>query len=105
LSVKSKLLDVDFFRLRKTIKNNQIKPFIQPIVNEDEDIIGGEVLARWITKKGVIISSLEFIPKIEKFNFMSMMTRSLLIPLKQNFQSSIKSNLRISVNLTEVCLS
>ena len=104
LSVKAKLLDMDFFRLRKAIKNNQIKPFIQPIVNADEDIVGGEVLARWITKNGKIISPLEFIPKIEKFNFMLMMTRSLLMQLKQSFQNSNKSNLRISVNLTEICL-
>lgn len=104
LSVKSTLFNLDFFTLRKAIKHNYIKPFVQPIVNEKEHIIGGEVLARWITEKGGIISPLEFIPKIEKFGLMNAMTKSLLSQLIECYQNSPKSELRISVNLTENCL-
>lgn len=104
LSVKSILFNRDFFTLKKAIKHNQIKPFIQPIVNEKEHIIGGEVLARWINEKGVITSPLEFIPKVEKFGLMNAMTKSLLAQLKKCYQNSPKSELKISVNLTESCL-
>ena len=104
LLVKNILFNADFFKLRKAIKHNKIKPFVQPIVNEKEDIIGGEVLARWITEKGGIISPLEFIPKVEKFGLMNAMTKSLLVQLNVCYQNSPKSELRISVNLTESCL-
>ncbi|OCH23185.1 cyclic diguanylate phosphodiesterase [Aliivibrio logei] len=104
LSVKNTLFNIEFFTLRKAIKNNSIKPFVQPIVNEKEHIIGGEVLARWITEKRGIISPLEFIPKIEKFGLMNAMTKSLLGQLIECYQNSPKSELRISVNLTESCL-
>ena len=104
LSEKSILFDKEYFKLKKAIKYNQIKPFVQPIVNEKEHIIGGEVLARWINAKGMIISPLEFIPKVEKFGLMNAMTKSLLGQLKDCYQNSPKSELKISVNLTESCL-
>lgn len=104
LLVKNILFNPDFFKLKKAINNNRIKPFIQPIVNGKEHIIGGEVLARWITDKGKIIPPFEFIPKVEKFGLMNTMTKSLLTQLNVCYKNSPKSELRISVNLTESCL-
>lgn len=102
--VKNILFNRDFFILKKALKHNQIKPFIQPIVNKKEQVIGGEILARWINEKGAIISPSEFIPKIENFGLMNIMTRSLLRQLGEYYQNIPKSKLRISVNLTELCL-
>lgn len=104
LSIKSMLFNVDYFKLRKAIKQNEIKPFVQPIVNEKEEVVGGEVLARWITEKEGIISPLVFIPKVENFGLMISMTKSLLGQLIESYQNSPQSELRISVNLTENCL-
>ena len=104
LSIKSVLFNTDYFKLIKAIKYNEIKPFVQPIVNEEEEVVGGEVLARWITEKEGIISPIVFIPKVEKFGLMNSMTKSLLGQLVDSYQSSPQSELRISVNLTENCL-
>ncbi|ACH64146.1 sensory transduction protein kinase [Aliivibrio fischeri MJ11] len=104
LSFKLSLLDIDLIKLKKAIKNNRIVPFIQPIVDADEKIIGGEVLARWITSSGEIIPPLSFIPKIEKFGLINAMTKSLLNQLKVYVNEHQVSGLKVSVNFTESCL-
>ncbi len=104
ISVKSVFFNKEYYKLNEAIKNHKIQPFVQPVVNSKEQIVGGEVLARWITEKGNIISPLEFIPKIEKFGLMNAMTKSLLMQLRECYQNMPKNELRISVNLTEGCL-
>lgn len=104
LSNTSTRLNFDFYKLRKAIRKNQITPYVQPIVSEKEQIIGGEVLARWIKPCGTIISPLEFIPQMEKFGLIGEMTQSILRQLNDNYQNSTQNGLRISVNLTENCL-
>lgn len=104
LSVTSTLFNVDFYKLRNAIRKKQITPYVQPIVSEKEQIIGGEVLARWIKPCGTIISPLEFIPQMEKFGLIGEMTQSILRQLNDNYQNSTQNGLRISVNLTENCL-
>ncbi|WP_369686085.1 EAL domain-containing protein [Photobacterium leiognathi] len=61
------------------IKRNVIKPYIQPIVNRDGVVIGGEVLSRWIDSKGNIVSPLLFIPDLMKYNLIPLLTHSLLV--------------------------
>ncbi|WP_375320270.1 EAL domain-containing protein [Aliivibrio logei] len=104
LSTRSVLCDKEYFKLKKAIKTHCIQPFVQPVVDSKEQIVGGEVLARWITEKGTIIPPFEFIPKIEKLGLMNEMTKSLLRQLREYYQNTAKNELRISVNLTEGCL-
>ncbi|RYU66839.1 EAL domain-containing protein [Aliivibrio finisterrensis] len=104
LSIKSSIFNYDYYKLKKVIKRHQIKPFVQPVVNEKEEIVGGEVLARWITSTGKVISPLDFIPKIEKYGLMGSMTKSILTQLNEYKGTSGYHGLRISVNLTEMCL-
>ncbi|WP_122032585.1 EAL domain-containing protein [Aliivibrio sp. EL58] len=97
-------LNFDFYKLRKAIRKNQITPYVQPIVNEKEKIIGGEVLARWIKPCGTIISPLDFIPQMEKFGLIGAMTKSILCQLNDGYKDLNGTDLKISVNLTESCL-
>lgn len=51
----------------KALANNEIQIFIQPQINQfNNKIVGGEVLARWITSTGEVISPGDFIPVLEK---------------------------------------
>jgi len=104
LSVKSVWFNCDFHQLKRAIRRNQIKPYIQPIVNGDEIIIGGEILARWVTPSGEIISPLVFISKMEKLGLISELTKSLLSQLNEHYQYYSNPDFKVSVNLTESCL-
>lgn len=49
------------------LKNNQIKPYVQPKVDmRTGRIIGGEALVRWVLSDGGMVYPDEFIPVIEK---------------------------------------
>lgn len=104
LSNKNTRCNVDFYKLRNAIRKNQITPYVQPIVSAKEQIIGGEVLARWIKPCGTIISPLDFIPQMEQFGLIGEMTKSILYQLNNSYKNSAHNGLRISVNLTESCL-
>ncbi|MUK62044.1 EAL domain-containing protein [Aliivibrio fischeri] len=104
ISFKVSLLDFERVKIKKAIKNNRVVPFIQPIVDADENIIGGEILARWVTSSGEIIPPLSFIPKIEKFGLINAMTKSLLNQLKGYVNEQYVHRLKVSVNFTESCL-
>ena len=51
---------------RKAIDNNQIGPFLQPIVDVNKKIVGAEALARWIHPDKGFLSPISFIPVFEK---------------------------------------
>ncbi|OCH15037.1 EAL domain-containing protein [Aliivibrio sp. 1S128] len=104
LSNTSTRFNFNFYKLRSAIRQNQITPYVQPIVSAKEQIIGGEVLARWIKPCGTIISPLEFIPQMERFGLIGEMTKSILRQLHDSYKNSSHNGLRISVNLTESCL-
>ncbi len=96
--------NIDYYVLKKALSKNEICPFIQPIVDQNKNVIGGEVLARWIKKNGEIISPLSFISRLEKYSLIPSLTVNLLT---QVFNSDLvkKSNdLILSFNLTEKCL-
>lgn len=52
--------------LYDALKTNQIVPYIQPIVNEEGKIVGGEALARWIHPEYGFLSPASFVPVFEK---------------------------------------
>lgn len=63
------------FMLRKAIKHNQLKPFIQPIVKgEDSRIVGGDVLVQWEHPKLGFIPADKFISVVEKTGLIKEVT-------------------------------
>lgn len=86
------------------IRNKTIQPYLQPIVDKQENIIGAEVLARWITKKGEIIAPYLFIPYIEKKQLTPLLTQSLMTQIYQSPLMQQSKELKLSFNLTEHCL-
>lgn len=48
------------------IKNREFVPYYQPIVNQYNDIVGAEVLARWDYPGGNLLEATSFISSIEK---------------------------------------
>ncbi len=96
--------NIDYYLLRKAISNNEICPFIQPIVDKDKKVIGGEVLARWIKRNGKMVSPLDFIPKLEKYNLIPSLTMQLLSQVLKSELVRKSQKLTLSFNLTENCL-
>ena len=52
--------------LDHAIATKQIQPYLQPIMNIDGDIVGAEVLARWIHPELGFLPPIKFIPVFEK---------------------------------------
>lgn len=52
--------------LDDALKNGEIRPYLQPIADENGRIVGAEALARWIHSKHGFLSPASFIPIFEK---------------------------------------
>lgn len=52
--------------LETAIKERQIIPYLQPLVNSERQIIGAEALVRWIHPEHGFLSPADFIPVFEK---------------------------------------
>ena len=52
----------------KALENNEFRMYLQPLVNEEGKIFGGEALARWIKPDGNIIMPGSFIGILEQAN-------------------------------------
>lgn len=71
-------LDLDL-SLRRAVENEEIVPFFQPIVIlPSQEIVGFEILARWIKSDGSIGMPGDFIPVLERLGLIPIMTRSLV---------------------------
>ncbi|WBJ97158.1 EAL domain-containing protein [Shewanella sp. MTB7] len=91
-----------YMHLKTAIASRKIKPYIQPIVDNNKQIIGGEVLARWMGKDNLISPSY-FIPLMEDMGLLVEMTASLLEQLiAAPYQYPKKT--RLSINITEEVL-
>ncbi|HIF9065941.1 TPA: EAL domain-containing protein [Photobacterium damselae] len=93
------------YELENAIFNNEIKPYIQPISSSNGNVIGGEVLARWVKGNDRVIPPSVFIPLIEQYDLMESMTNSMLDQLI-NTPKLLNSNkqLHLSINVTKECL-
>ncbi|MHA6610854.1 EAL domain-containing protein [Photobacterium damselae] len=93
------------YELENAILNNEIKPYIQPISSSNGNVIGGEVLARWVKGNDRVIPPSVFIPLIEQYDLMESMTNSMLDQLI-NTPKLLNSNkqLHLSINVTKECL-
>lgn len=64
--------------MNKALSNGEFKAFIQPQFNyETGDMIGAEILVRWIRPDGSIISPADFVPVFEKNGFIYEMDKDI----------------------------
>lgn len=77
-----------FFMLREAIDNNQLEPFIQPIVEaRSGNIVAGEILMRWQHPKLGNVSPDRFIPMAEKNGLVSRITELGIQSVIRSFES------------------
>ncbi|EIY5162702.1 EAL domain-containing protein [Klebsiella variicola] len=95
-------------RIALALKNDEFKPYIQPIVSsKDLSISGGELLLRWCLKDGRIISAKYFIDLAESAGILSLITRKLMreaIMEISKMKSSLGDEFFLSANLTPTLL-
>jgi len=95
--------------ITNAIKNKEIIPFYQPIINIDNgEIIGAEALARWVSKDYGIIAPSEFLPIIEELNLMNDLTEIILEQVNSDHEKLEASGIHskfISVNFPESILT
>lgn len=86
--------------LRHAIQERQIQPFYQPIVSlPDQQLVGFELLARWLHPERGIVMPQDFIPLIEALGLIKPLTESLLL---QAFAQAHQwpRNLTLAVNVS-----
>ncbi|WP_282370699.1 putative bifunctional diguanylate cyclase/phosphodiesterase [Pseudomonas sp. PS02290] len=65
--------------LRRAVEADEIVPYFQPIVAlPSQEVVGFEVLARWLKPDGSAATPAEFIPVLERLGLIPAMTRSLI---------------------------
>ncbi|POT58511.1 diguanylate phosphodiesterase [Citrobacter amalonaticus] len=98
----------DSSRLSMAIRNDEIIPYYQPIVNTAGDVYGVEILARWPQGHNYAISQREFIPLAEKSGLINELTSYLMNRVAQSLVASeyfTDKNLFISFNISPATLS
>lgn len=86
------------YRLRRAMVSGEIYPVIQPIVEAKTDrLLGGEVLLRWTTSKGIAITPDQFIPVAESSGLIKQLT-SLAFEQVRNY--AIKLDVSLQDDLT-----
>ncbi len=61
--------------LREAIKNRDLRPYLQPMVDAEGRIVGAEALVRWISKKDGLLPPSSFIPVFEKNGMIAELDR------------------------------
>lgn len=94
------------YQLRKAIELKQLKPYIQPIINNDSGaVIGGEVLVRWEHPKQGFIAPDKFISVAEQTGLIKDVTAicfAEVIRQLRRHQSVIPGGLFICFNTSSV---
>lgn len=71
-------LDQDF-ALKRAVEQEEIIPFFQPIVAlPEQNVVGFEILARWMKPDKSMGMPIDFIPVLERLGLIPAMTRSLV---------------------------
>ena len=89
--------------LREAIKKGELKPFFQPLFNlETRDLIGFEMLARWIKPGGKMVSPSVFIPIAENGALIDSLLSSLLRQAGRDLGTVLRKNphLKLTFNVT-----
>lgn len=89
--------------IASAIENEEIIPYVQPYVDKDSNMVGVEVLARWLhPSKGVINPDL-FIPLAEESGLIIPMTKSLMNQVQKKLsphQGCFSEEFNISFNIS-----
>jgi len=94
-----------FHMLENAIQRGQIVPYYQPLVNvEERNIVGFEVLARWIHPVHGVIPPDAFIPLAEQSGLIVPMTSLLMEKVAsdlQYLQARLPNKIHVSFNLSK----
>lgn len=85
------------------LKNGEFRIFLQPQVSAKKGLQGAEVLARWITPQGELISPDKFIGTLEKTGLISKLDNNIweqAAALLKYWEGTEKENLYLSVNIS-----
>ena len=89
--------------LKNAIRSGEIKPYFQPIISlGSNEIVGCELLARWIRRDGTMVSPAEFIPLAENSGLIDGVMEALLTDAGPQLADLIaeRPSLKISFNVT-----
>ncbi len=89
--------------LRSAIRRGEIAPFIQPIFDlATREIVGGEILARWIKPDGTMVSPASFVPLAERSGLIPDMTWHLLNQALRDVGDILRSRpgFKLTVNIS-----
>ena len=93
--------------LRDALKNNQIKPYYQPILNMQTGAVHLEVLARWEHAEQGFIPPEKFISLAEETGNINRLTSGIMHTALQECSGILNAHLieSLSVNISPYCLS
>ena len=89
-------------QLEEAIRDGQIRPYLQPLVNANGKIVGAEILARWVHPEEGFLSPARFIPVFEKNGMIATLDSYMwecAAKILKNWQES-GNNLFLSVNIS-----
>ncbi|HBN6205856.1 TPA: EAL domain-containing protein [Vibrio parahaemolyticus] len=116
ISLLMSIISVQYFKrwhysfprqLERGIKNNEIRPYYQPIINAHSGrCIGAEVLCRWF-QDDQLVSPNVFIPKVESFGLQETLTRHIVISSLKQLGAFLDENKKVylSINVSACELS
>jgi sensor c-di-GMP phosphodiesterase-like protein len=102
LLTRIKRLEGPVADLDRALMRGEFKPFFQPTFDLNSgEIVGCEVLARWITKDGSVIPPMNFIPLAESSGRIQQLTWEILAAALRDMQPHLKENrdFKLSVNV------
>lgn len=100
--------DTMFFKIKVGIENKEFEPYLQPIFNEKEQLVGVEVLVRWVKSAGQIISPDLFIEVAEKSGQIQGITKILfdkIIDELFHLNRKDDSSLHVAFNICPIQLA
>lgn len=89
--------------LAKALRNGEIRPYFQPIIAlGSNEIVGCELLARWIKRDGCMVSPAQFIPLAETTGLIDDVLEAVLTDAGQQLAGVLEQrpNLKVAVNVT-----
>ncbi|WP_231571432.1 MULTISPECIES: EAL domain-containing protein [Xenorhabdus] len=100
----TKTVIIPTYQLKKSIKNKQFIPYIQPIIcSQSDTIIGCEILVRWQHPAQGLLTPKDFIVQIEKSDLIVPLTRNLITQVRNFFvplTHQLPKNFHFSFNIS-----
>jgi len=84
-------------KLKKSLENNKIVPFFQPIVDKNKNIIKYEALVKLIDEDGNAISPYFFLDVAKKSRYYLEITKRVI---DKSIDKMLQTNIAVSINLT-----